>query len=122
MSNLPAAQQPDEMRTDLLAILAAGRELGPEMDATLADSYLRQHPAPSSARQQSAPPAPSAIPRSLLPWAGALVALAVVLVALAASGGHAFWLLWLLWLPLMMSGWWWRAARPSDPWRAGADN
>ncbi len=93
--------QQEDARTDLLAILAAGRDLGPEMDRALADSFLNHHPA-----EPSDPPEPPALPQqppippsspdddeSGMAWygipAGFFVALAV-LVLLPGQFGMGF--------------------------------
>src|SRR5690349_23308885 len=38
----PVPRDPEDERADLMATLAAARELGPEMDKSIADSYLER--------------------------------------------------------------------------------
>lgn len=107
----------DDARDDLRALLAAGRELGPEMDQSLVESYLQKHPAPpapapTTRATRRVPGAPtSAYP--LLGGIGFLLAAVMFIAILVASGGHAF---WLIWLPLVLSGWWWRRWSPHGRW------
>lgn len=96
----------DDQRTDLQAMIAAGRELGPDMDASLVDSYMSRH-APRERNQQGAA---DGSPRSVVPWGGAgmryiafgVLGAGLVLAAVAsffwpgAQGGHSFWLPWFL--------------------------
>lgn len=65
-----------DAEADLLAMLAAGRELGPEMDRALAESYLTRHEEPPAALLPTVPPSPE-MPlddemqpseRSFAPW------------------------------------------------------
>ena len=42
--NTPQQPDPQEVHDDLMATLAASRELGPEMDKSLAESYIQRHP------------------------------------------------------------------------------
>jgi hypothetical protein len=98
------------MRADLLAALAASRELGPEMDQALVESYLQKRPLPAKTT-----PARTRTERGVAPYItpalGSLALLlpaAIVVATIVASGGHALWLLWILWLPFFMRGWWWR--------------
>jgi hypothetical protein len=117
MSNQIPVQPPEDARTELLAVLAAGRELGPEMDQALAESYLRKHPitadsTPGRPAVQPVAGAPSPA-YQLIAGVRFLLAAAIVVVALIASGGHA---LWLLWLPLVMGWWWWRGWPPASRW------
>jgi hypothetical protein len=96
---------PEEMRKDLLAALAAGRELGPEMDAAIVDAHLRRHY--GDAAKPKAPAATAVEHRSLQP-AAYLPALMMILgmvayvTVLIVSRGGYWWLFW----PFMAWGWW----------------
>ncbi len=104
MLNRISAQNPEDPHTDLLATLAASRELGPEMDAALVESYLRKHPMPAERRE---PPTRTLrlAPDGLLAAMSFVAVAAIFVTAMVLSGGHAF---WLFWLPLVVGGWWWR--------------
>jgi hypothetical protein len=107
MSTQISTQHIEDAHTDLLATLAASRELGPEMDRALVESYFQKHPiaahnAPAAA--QSTGGARLSTPQ-VLGGIGFLMGATIFIAALIASGGHAF---WLLWLPLALGGWWWR--------------
>jgi hypothetical protein len=103
------AQQAEDARTDLLAALAASRELGPEMDRALVESYLQKHPLPADGGPADAGAwSPRGAPwpgRPVVGGIGLLIGAVIVLAALIASGGHAF---WLLWVPIALGFWWWR--------------
>jgi hypothetical protein len=106
---------PEDLRKDLLAAMAAARELGPEMDTALVDAHLRRHygegalEAPRTV--QPVPPRPAPIPaqRASLPgvpyaWAGlAVLPIACMALVALAVGWHAFPLLFFLW-PLFALG------------------
>jgi hypothetical protein len=116
----------DEARDDLMATLAAARDLNPDMDKTLAEQYLarrreelqRQDQQPTAvAQQQDRETARSEwVGRSMVPLF-CLLMLAVILVASAVSLNGAIW--WFFWIPLMFGGWWWRRGIPSggSDWR-----
>jgi hypothetical protein len=94
-----AALDPEDLRQDLLAALAAGRELGPEMDTSIVDSYLKKHPANAAhapARTTSAPAvAGSQVPLDAWLRAGVpVMGVAILVVAMVFAPGHAVWLLW----------------------------
>ena len=106
----------EDAQADLMATLAASRELGPEMDRALIESYLEKHPTAIVA----APPPPTRVTRSaplavrpLLRGFGLLAGVVMLVAVLIASGGHAF---WLLWLPIVMAGWWWRGWSSYSRW------
>jgi Flp pilus assembly protein TadB len=95
----------EDMRTDLMAALAASRDLGPEMDKALVDSYLQRHR--SSARRQG-PGTPVDL-NQFTPFA--LLAFAIVaFIALAiVSQGRLWWTFWwLFWLLPVFGRWRWR--------------
>jgi hypothetical protein len=111
MPNQTPPPSVEDAHTDLLATLAASRELGPEMDGALIESYLQKHPIPAGTRPALAARwtsgGASSAPQ-VLGGIGFLIGVTIFIAALIASGGHAFWLLWLLWLPIALGGWWWR--------------
>ena len=128
---LPAQrpQSSQDAHDDLLAALAASRELGPEMDKTLAERYLEKHgkPAAQSGGQQLQQPPTS--PRLVLASnqtlaaIGPILGIAVYIVLLIVSHGDLW---WLFWLPMVLGGgWWWGGGwghhggwyGPRDDWR-----
>lgn len=115
MANTPqTTPDPEEQRADLMATLAAARELGPDMDKAIADSYLerkRSEQAAQPKQQQVAPVQAASVPGQpthplayLMPFIG----LAIFLVALVASGGRAWPLFWLI---FVFGGWGWWGGR-----------
>jgi hypothetical protein len=128
-SDTPNVQEEDQ-RTDLEAMLKASRELGPEMDRALVDSYLARQQTGLQKSRRAAPRStqPPSVSRT---WSGPhplqLVMLAMVLAALVSIAviSHG-WMLWFI-FPLfwMFGGWrrWGRGYRyrmaqrhPSDGW------
>lgn len=118
MASESQGTQDDDMRIDLEAMLKASRELGPEMDRALVNSYLDRQ---RDAIKQSKAPAPrSTAPAGLMPSSTGPHPLNVVtfgMVLLAVVGvvvytGQA-WVLFVL-IPLMgMLG---------APWSSGGGN
>jgi hypothetical protein len=128
MSQRMPTPNPEDERADLLATLAAARELGPEMDPSLVDSYMRRRGAERT--RQGAPgqpgqsgwPALGGYPRIWLFIGLGLLGAAVVAgtiasfywaapagTAGAANGDHwgfPFWLPWLFfpWLFFVFFG------------------
>ncbi len=103
----------DDQRADLLAMLSAAHELGPEMDTSLVDSYMSRHAAEAERNRRSAvgqPGQPGA------PWNGralwyiglGILGGALLLGAIAsfnawpgaqgAQEGHGWFPFWLPWL------------------------
>jgi hypothetical protein len=110
----------DEARDDLMATLAAARDLNPDMDKTLAEQYLsRRREEQQRQGQQSSVMAEQQDRRTARSeWVGRsvmplflLLMLAVILVASTVSRDGAIW--WFFWIPLMFGGWWWRRGIPS---------
>jgi hypothetical protein len=104
----------EDMRKDLLAALAAARELGPEMDSSLVDAHLRRHYGEQPQRAVQPRPrtdrAPLVTASTLAPMVMALCAVLCVaaFVALASFGhGFGFW----FFLPLLFFGFGMRRAR-----------
>ena len=106
---LPAqsSQNPQDAHEDLLATIAASRELGPEMDKALAERYLEKHSKPAVAPQpkQQQPPVAAYSPNQALAAIGPMLCIAAFITILIGSGGHLW---WLFWLPLVFGGWWGR--------------
>ncbi len=107
MANKPAHPDPEETHTDLLATLAASRELGPEMDKALAQSYIERHP--ELVGKQPPPavvaqPERRAISPDIIGIAGMGIGVVAYIAVLAATQGHAWFMFW----PLMgWFGWRW---------------
>jgi hypothetical protein len=112
----------EDRRNDLLAMLAAGRELGPDMDTSLVDSYLGRQTAQEKSRQRTVVPQSGASRLDLFSqYRGVMVFVAVFgAVAVAATvmtlvfanaggqqGEHGFWFPWLF-FPLIFFVFWGR--------------
>ena len=92
----------DDERSDLKAMIAAGRELSPEMDESLVESYEQRRASEAQAKAKVQGREVVAQPQSTHPLAGinpavaitGIVAMAAVfIVIMVASGGHAWWLI-----------------------------
>ncbi len=98
---------PEDLRKDLLATMAAARDLGPEMDSALVDAHLRRHYGPQALEApkavQPAPRAERTPAQTALYLQTGLAALAIAAVVLAVAVWHAFPLLFFLW-PLFAFG------------------
>lgn len=96
----------EDDHADLLATLAAARELGPDMDKALAESYMQRRKANIPARPRNAEPRPPVnfgfVARGVLPF----VAIAVLATLFILPSGH-FWF-WFFLFPFFWGGWWWR--------------
>src|SRR5260370_36450014 len=95
--NTPQQPDPQEVHDDLMATLAAGRELGPEMDKSLAESYMQRHPELAGKKQtvtQEQPRTPQDLNRSVagLP---PLLCIAAFIIILIATPGAGRWRVWL---------------------------
>ncbi|HEX8034280.1 MAG TPA: hypothetical protein VF510_10555 [Ktedonobacterales bacterium] len=101
----PTDPNAEDDHADLLATLAAARELGPDMDKALADSYMQRRKANTPARPRNAAPRPPVnygfVAQSVLP-----VILIATLIAAVVIFGHGWG--WFFLFPLFWSGWWWR--------------
>lgn len=101
----PNSQSSQDAHEDLMAALAASRELGPEMDATLVDRYLEKHGKSSAAIAQAQPPHGSPpVPYQALSAIGPILGIAAYIVILIVSQGTLW---WTFWLPMALGGWWW---------------
>jgi hypothetical protein len=118
----PVPRDPEDERADLLATLAAARELGPDMDKSIADSYLERRksetragvaPSATSANSQGNQPGQGIMPQQTpgthtgIAAAGMLlfplIGIAIFAVILFHFGWSAW---WLFWIPMAMGGWW----------------
>ncbi|HEX5439810.1 MAG TPA: hypothetical protein VFW76_02925 [Ktedonobacterales bacterium] len=92
----------DDERADLKAMIAAGRELSPEMDESLVESYAQRRTAEQQAKakvqgnevvaqQQGNNPLANINPAVAI--TGIVAMAAVFIVIMVASGGHAWWLI-----------------------------
>jgi hypothetical protein len=103
-------QDPEDdeaLRMEIQAAIAAGREVGPEMDSHLADSVLERYRQEQAARQAVRQPTPARQPNLLLPThqpqsteiiGRTVLAIAgmAVLVSLLFWQPHAWWILFFL--------------------------
>src|SRR5579872_4489790 len=109
LPNMPKSTpqpDPEDAHKDLMATLAASRELGPEMDKALAESYMQKHAAATPAQQQDQ--------RDVAPvrFDSGDIASAIVMVAgiaafvtlLIVVGPQAFGLVWIFFI---FGGWRW---------------
>jgi hypothetical protein len=104
---------PEDAHQDLVALIKAGRDLPPDMDQALAESYMEKHKSAGqsgqnpTAQQAVVPQDASQYPQvfgRFTPVVG-IVFVAAIYVAALALGGH--WLWWLI-FPLMgmaFGGW-----------------
>lgn len=107
MPKSPPQPDPEDAHKDLLATLAASRELGPEMDKALAESYMQKHSAatPAQAQQSQGEVAPSRFNSSDLASALVMVAgIAAFAALLIFKGPEAFGLIWIFFI---FGGWRW---------------
>lgn len=96
---------PEDLHKDLLATMAASRELGPEMDKALVDSYMERHP-----ELKGQPPQQALIqPKSensfdIVGFGGMAVGLVAYITLLIVTHGDMWWMFW----PIMgWAGWRW---------------
>lgn len=100
----PAPQpDPQDAQTDLLATLAASRELGPEMDKALVESYMQKHVSPTPAPQNQQGDLPARFNSSDLASAiVTVVGIAAVATLVLIKGPLVFPLVWIF---LVFGGW-----------------
>lgn len=100
----PTDPHAEDDHADLLATLAAARELGPDMDKALAESYMQRRKANTLARPRNAAPRPPVnfgfVGQSFV----SVIVIAAIIVA--ALSGH--WWFWFFLFPLCWGGWGWR--------------
>jgi len=118
----PVPRDPEDERADLLATLAAARELGPDMDKSIVDSYLERRksearagvvPSASANSQGSGPSGQGIMPHQTPGTPSGIAAAGMLLIPLAGIAifvvmlhtlGWGAW--WLFWIPMAMGGWW----------------
>jgi hypothetical protein len=103
--NTTPQPDPDDLRKDLLAALAASRELGSEMDSAIVDAHLRRHYGESTQHRK-----PAVVERRPLDLSPIMLPLSMLvgLVAFLAVLWFSHGMLWFLFWPLMAWGWWGR--------------
>ena len=104
-------QDPEDVRTDLMATMAASRELGPEMDKALADSYMEKHhpvSAQQPAQQQVTQPQQRSQSADVMGFAGIAIGIVAFIALLAVSHGALWWMFWPVmgWCAWRWGGWW----------------
>jgi len=106
------SQSSQDAHEDLLAALAASRELGPEMDQTLAERFLEKHGKRSAAASRGAQGQSSVVaqrPNFEFAAIGPVLGIAVYIALLIVSHGFLWWTFWLI--PMIGGGWWWGGGR-----------
>ena len=104
MAGTPS-DNPEEAHTDLMALIKASRELNPDMDKALAESFMEKHKLANQGGSQQAVVAQTGqqTPEAVNSIAGAvisMVGIAAYIVALIVSQGHLWWIIF----PLMAFG------------------
>jgi hypothetical protein len=101
MSRNTPQPDPEDLHKDLLATMAASRELGPEMDKALVDSYMERHPELKGKPQAQALTQPQTINRSeIVSFAGMGLMMIGYITLLIVSHGDLWWMFW----PMMAWG------------------
>lgn len=99
----PTNPTAEDEHNDLLATLAAARELGPDMDKALAESYMQRRKATAPARPRNAEPRPPVnvdfVARAVFP--AVMIAACVFAAVLLLPHGWG----WFFLLPLFFGGW-----------------
>jgi hypothetical protein len=104
MSQSNPQQDPLDAQTDLLAMLAASRELGPEMDQALVESYVQQHhPAQMGESRALAMRRRLGSPNVIKLVCLCVGLIAYIVLVIATHG----WLWWMFWPLMGWTGWWW---------------
>jgi hypothetical protein len=97
----------EDMRKDLLAAMAAARELGPEMDSSVVDAHLRRHFGEQPQRAVQQRPRADVAPFNPMYVLGPLMAalcIAALVSVLFFTHGWGFWFIF----PLLFWGFGWR--------------
>src|SRR5689334_11799569 len=111
MAGAPS-DNPEDAHTDLMALIKASREMDPDMDQALAESFMEKHKlAGQGSQNQTAPQAIVAQqnPQHVQPFGRFTPAFGMVLivaVVVAMITFHAWWAFWII-FPLMgmLGGW-----------------
>ncbi len=102
------SQSSQDAHEDLLAALAASRELGPEMDQTLAERYLEKHGKQSAAASRGAQGQAGVVahrPNFEFAAIGPVLGVVAYIVLLIVSGGNLWWTFFII--PMISGGWLW---------------
>ncbi len=116
MANTPdKPQMSDEERAELRAMIAAGRDLSPEMDESLVDSYAERRAAEKRAKAKVQGSSNAVVPQQqsggvmagthpAVAITGILATVAIFVAIMVFTGGHGWWLIF----PLfgIFGGWW----------------
>ncbi len=116
MANTPdKPQMSDEERAELRAMIAAGRDLSPEMDESLVDSYAERRAAEKRAKAKVQGNSNAVVPQQqsggvmagthpAVAITGILATVAIFVAIMVFTGGHGWWLIF----PLfgIFGGWW----------------
>ncbi|HEU4782132.1 MAG TPA: hypothetical protein VFS83_02200 [Ktedonobacterales bacterium] len=116
MANTPdKPQMTDEERAELRAMIAAGRDLSPEMDESLVDSYAERRAAEKRAKAEVQGNSNAVVPQQ---QSGAVVAgtnpavaiagmamVAAIFVTIMVVSGGAYW--WMIFPLIGICGGWW---------------
>jgi hypothetical protein len=103
-----SGQRSQDAHEDLLAALAASRELGPEMDQTLAERYLEKHGTQNAITSRGAQGQSGIVaqgPNPGLAALGPVLGVAVYIVLLIISQGSLWWTFFLI--PMISGSLWW---------------
>lgn len=105
MASKSPQPNPEDLHTDLLATMAASRELGPEMDKALVDSYMERHPELKGQPKQQALTQPqSGNKADIVGLTGMGVGMIGYVTLLIVTKGELWWMFW----PMMgWAGWRW---------------
>jgi hypothetical protein len=110
MANSSGAPDPEQQKNELVAAIKAARELGPDMDQSVAASYLaKQQAAAEAARpqpQQAVVPTPGQQRRWPL-FVSPPLGIMVYIVLLVVSHGALWWMFWLI---PAIGGWGWQSS------------
>lgn len=93
---------PEDLHQDLLATMAASRELGPEMDKALVDSYMERHPELKGQQKQALTQPETHTRPDIVGLTGMSVGMIGYIVLLIVSHGSLWWMFW----PMMAWGGW----------------
>jgi hypothetical protein len=117
MANTPdKPQMSDDERADLMAMIAAGRDLSPEMDKSLVESYAERREAQKEAQeklhrnavvpQQQSPVVATSGQHPAVAITGIIATVAIFIAIMLFTQGHGWWFIF----PLfgIFGGWWGR--------------
>lgn len=105
MSRNTPQPDPEDIHKDLLATMAASRELGPDMDKALVDSYMERHPELKGTPQARALTQPQTSNRSEIVSFGGMGVMMIGYITLLIVSHGEFW--WMFWPMMAWGGWRW---------------